>query len=284
MTSDQTSRGRIGYARVSTGDQNPDSQRDALAAAGCERVFTDKVSGKLARRPQWDACLAYLREGDTLVITRLSRVARSLRTLLEIADQLRERGIGLVVLKQDIDTTTPAGRLVFHLFGALDEFQRELIVEGTHEGLAAARARGRTGGRKPKMSPDQIELAGQLADAREHTMQQIADMFGVTKPTLYRNLKPAGRTPVPTTITDKTMRSTDTAHTAEAVDGGWAVTWLPGRVLTRNQAVTAMQLAAAVGRGVGLHDDPIWPHLEGWAQELGLSGPRAVTLICDPGE
>jgi DNA invertase Pin-like site-specific DNA recombinase len=191
---------KIGYARVSTRAQSDDSQLDELAAAGCDKVFTDRgVSGKLARRPQWDACLGYLRPGDVLVITRLSRAARSLRNLLEVADQLRERGIDLVVLKQQIDTTTPAGRLVFHLMAAIDEFQRELIVEGTNEGLAAARARGRTGGRKPKLSAAQVALARQLYDARgddgkrEHTVEQIAAMFNVTRPTIYRHLAPRDR-------------------------------------------------------------------------------------------
>jgi DNA invertase Pin-like site-specific DNA recombinase len=158
---------RIGYGRVSTRDQNPDSQRDALLLAGCdpEHLFIDHgVTGKLAKRPQWDACLNYLRSGDVLVITRLSRAARSLRNLLDVVDQLRERGIDLVVLKQQIDTTTPAGRLAFHVMAAIDEFQRELIVEGTMEGLAAARARGRTGGRKAKLSPPKVKLARQLYD------------------------------------------------------------------------------------------------------------------------
>jgi DNA invertase Pin-like site-specific DNA recombinase len=187
---------RIGYARVSTHDQNPDSQRDALEAAGCEKIYTDKVTGKLARRPEWDKCLEHLREGDTLVITRLSRAARSLRNLLDVAEQLRERGIDLVVLKQDIDTTTPTGRLVFHIMAAIDEFQRELIVEGTHEGLAAARARGRKGGRKRKLSPDQIALARRLYDEkgddgkRARTVQEIADMLGgVDRGTVYRSLE-----------------------------------------------------------------------------------------------
>ncbi|MEP7024456.1 MAG: recombinase family protein [Actinomycetota bacterium] len=180
---------RIGYARVSTRDQNVASQQDALAGAGCERVFTETgVSGKLARRPQWDACLEYLRAGDVLVITRLSRAARSLRNLLDVNEQLRERSIDLVVLKQGIDTTSPAGRLAFQIMGAIDEFQRELIVEGTHEGLAAARARGRTGGRKPKLAPQQVKLARQLYDAREHTVEQIAAMLGVTRTTIYRHL------------------------------------------------------------------------------------------------
>src|SRR5712691_9748596 len=142
----------IGYARVSTLSQNEDSQVDELTAYGCERLFTDKASGKHAARPELDAALDYARPGDVLVITRLSRAMRSLRHLLALAEDLRDGGVGLKVLRQDIDTTTPTGRLVFHILGAIDEFQRELIVEGTMEGLASARARGRAGGRKPKLS------------------------------------------------------------------------------------------------------------------------------------
>ena len=130
---------RIGYARVSTRGQKDDSQVDELEAYGCDKLFIDKgVTGKLAARPELDAALAYMREGDVLVITRLSRAMRSLKHLLALADELRERGIGLKVLKQDIDTTTPTGRLVFNILGAIDEFQRELIVEGTREGLESA--------------------------------------------------------------------------------------------------------------------------------------------------
>ena len=139
---------KIGYARVSTRSQKDDSQADDLTAYGCDKIFTDTASGKHAARPELDKALAYLREGDVLVITRLSRAMRSLKHLLALADELRERGIDLVVLKQQIDTTTPTGRLVFHILGAIDEFQRELIIEGTREGLDAARARGRTGGRQ----------------------------------------------------------------------------------------------------------------------------------------
>ena len=184
----------IGYARVSTRGQCDDSQADELTAAGCDKIFTDRgVSGKLASRPQLDACLAYMREGDTLVITRLSRAMRSLRHLLTLSEQLRERGIGLRVLKQDIDTTTPSGRLLFHLLASVDEFQRELIVEGTLEGLAAARARGRKGGRKPVLSPDQVRLARQLHKGRQHTAQQICDMLGgCSRATLYRALEAGG--------------------------------------------------------------------------------------------
>jgi DNA invertase Pin-like site-specific DNA recombinase len=185
---------RVGYGRVSTRDQNPDSQRDALTDAGCDEIYVDKASGKLASRPELDKALARLRPGDTLVITRLSRAMRSLRHLLDLAAGLEARGVGLVVLKQQIDTTTPQGRLVFHLLAAIDEFQRELIVEGTLEGLAAARARGRKGGRPPAMSPDQVALAQKLADERDadgrnvYTITQVAAMLGVSRPTLYRAL------------------------------------------------------------------------------------------------
>jgi DNA invertase Pin-like site-specific DNA recombinase len=144
---------------------------DELTAYGVDKLFIDKgVSGKHASRPELDKALAYIREGDVFVITRLSRAMRSLKDLLALAEDLRSRRIGLVVLKQQIDTTTPQGRLVFHLLGALDEFQRELIVEGTLEGLAAARARGKTGGRKPKLAEGQIKHARQLYADGGHTV------------------------------------------------------------------------------------------------------------------
>ena len=189
---------RIGYGRVSTRDQNPDSQRDALQAAGCDEIFIDTgASGKLASRPELDRALARLRPGDTLVITRLSRAMRSLRHLLELAADLGDRKVHLQVLRQGIDTSTPQGRLVFHVLGAIDEFQRELIVEGTHEGLSSARARGRTGGRPRAMSADQVRLARRLASQqtadgrREYTITQVAKMLGVSRPTLYRALEEA---------------------------------------------------------------------------------------------
>jgi DNA invertase Pin-like site-specific DNA recombinase len=182
---------KIGYARVSTKGQNDDSQVDELTAYGVDKLFIDKgVSGKHASRPELDKALAYLREGDVFVITRLSRAMRSLKDLLALAEDLRSRGIGLVVLKQQIDTTTPQGRLVFHLLGALDEFQRELIVEGTLEGLAAARARGKTGGRKPKLTEGQIKHARQLYADGGHTVARIADLLGVSRQTIYRALEP----------------------------------------------------------------------------------------------
>lgn len=179
---------KVGYARVSTREQHEESQLDILTAEGCERVFVDKVSGKLARRPEWDKCLDYLRPGDTLVVTRLSRMARSVRNLTEVAAKLGERGIDLVVLKQQIDTRTPAGRLTFHILGAVDEFTADLISEGTREGLEAARARGKKGGRRPKMTTAALAQARRMVEEKKHTMQQIADILKVSRATLYRAL------------------------------------------------------------------------------------------------
>jgi DNA invertase Pin-like site-specific DNA recombinase len=187
---------RIGYGRVSTRDQNPDSQRDALTEAGCDRIFIDKASGKIDRRPELDKALVYLRPGDLFVITRLSRAARSLRHLLDLAAQLGERQVALLVLKQGIDTSTPSGRLQFHMFGAFDEFLRELIVEGTLEGLASARARGRVGGRPPALDAHGVEMARTLYDTkaadgkRRYTVAQIAVRLGVSRATIYRHLDP----------------------------------------------------------------------------------------------
>ncbi|MGH4010550.1 MAG: recombinase family protein [Pseudonocardiaceae bacterium] len=188
---------RYGYARVSTRSQTDDSQLDALRAAGCQRIWTDTASGKLARRPEWDKLLDYIRDGDELVITRLSRMARSVRHLTEIAALLDERSVDLVVLKQGIDTTTtPAGRFLFHVIGAMDEMLADLISEGTLEGLEAARARGRTGGRKPKLTTRQVTVARQMYDEqgphgkRRYTVAEIAETFHVSRKTIYRHLEP----------------------------------------------------------------------------------------------
>jgi DNA invertase Pin-like site-specific DNA recombinase len=186
---------RIGVARVSTRDQNPEAQQDALRAAGCERIFTDKASGKLARRPELDKALLVAREGDQLVITKLDRLGRSLKNLIELSEVLRSRGIGLVVLDQGIDTATPAGRLFFQIIGAIAEFEHALMSDRTLDGLEAARARGRTGGQKPKLKARQIKLAQEMYDElgedgkRRYTVQQIADEFGVSRPTIYRHLE-----------------------------------------------------------------------------------------------
>jgi DNA invertase Pin-like site-specific DNA recombinase len=187
---------KIGYARVSTRGQNDDSQVDDLTAYGCDKIFIDTASGKNAERPELAGALAYLREGDVFVITRLSRAMRSLKHLLALADELR--GIGLVVLKQHIDTTTPTGRLVFHILGAIDEFHREPIVEGTREGLDAARARGRTGGRKPKLNARQSATVRRMYQAvgpdgkRQHTVAEIAEAVGVHRTTVYDYLNKEG--------------------------------------------------------------------------------------------
>jgi DNA invertase Pin-like site-specific DNA recombinase len=198
---------KIGYARVSTKGQKDDTQVDELTAYGVDTLFVDHgVSGKHASRPEFDKALAYMREGDVLVITRLSRAMRSLHHLLDLVngtkansyqDGLKARGIGLVVLKQGIDTTTPQGRLVFHILAALDEFQRELIVEGTNEGLASARARGRTGGRKPKLTPAQAAQVRKLYDSREMTVQEIGEQYGITRESVYRYLNPPAKAAKP---------------------------------------------------------------------------------------
>lgn len=186
---------RIGYGRVSTTDQHPEAQRDALTAAGCEQIHIDKLSGKLASRPELDRALLTLRPGDSLVITKLDRLGRSLRNLMDLSDQLQGKQVGLVVLDQGIDTSTPAGRLFFQIIGAIAEFEHSLMVERTKQGLEAARARGRTGGQKPKLRPRQIKLAQQMYDEtgadgkRRYTVQQIADEFGVSRPTIYRHLE-----------------------------------------------------------------------------------------------
>jgi DNA invertase Pin-like site-specific DNA recombinase len=169
--------------RISTRSQRDDSQLDALTDAGCERIWADVASGRLARRPEWDACLDHLRAGDELVVTRLSRMARSVRHLTGIAALLAERGIDLVVLKQGIDTATVAGRFTFHVLAAMDEMLADLISEGTKEGLASARARGRAGGRKPKLSARQAEVARSMyaetgSDGkRRYTVDEIAGTF-----------------------------------------------------------------------------------------------------------
>ncbi|GAA1106862.1 recombinase family protein [Pseudonocardia alni] len=178
----------IGYARVSTADQSTDGQLDALDAAGCERVFTDYASGKLARRPQLDALLDYARPRDVIVITKLDRLGRSLRDLLALVANLDERDVDLKVLDQTIDTTGPAGKLTFAILGAVAEFERDLISERTRDGLAAARARGRKGGRRPVLSPAKITHARKLRDGGEHTMTEIADLVGCSRATLYRVL------------------------------------------------------------------------------------------------
>jgi DNA invertase Pin-like site-specific DNA recombinase len=191
---------RVGYGRVSTRDQNPDGQRDALLAAGCDEILIDKASGKLASRPQLDkALLIAARAGDQLVITKLDRLGRSLEHLIALSTQLQTRRVDLVVLDQGIDTSTAVGRMFFQILGAISEFEHALMSERTRDGLAAARARGRTGGQKPRLTARQAKIAQEMYDElgddgrRAHTVQQIADEFGVTRPTIYRHLQQHGR-------------------------------------------------------------------------------------------
>jgi DNA invertase Pin-like site-specific DNA recombinase len=183
---------RIGYARVSTRDQNADGQLDMLAAAGCERVLVDKASGKLAHRPQWERCLDQLRRGDELVVTKLDRVGRSVPHLIDVVTELGGRGVELVVLDQGIDTTTAGGRLLFHVLAAMSEFIGDLITENTREGLAAARTRGRIGGRPSVMTTAKLRVARQLLDDGEHTVTEVARTIGVGRATLYRHLEIGG--------------------------------------------------------------------------------------------
>lgn len=180
---------RIGYARVSTDDQHLDLQRDALTKAGCSVTYEEKASGKTADRPELDQCLKALRAGDTLVVWRLDRLGRSLQDLLRIVDDLKERGIGFVSLTEKIETDNAAGKLVFHVFAALSEFERSLIRERTQAGLAAARARarGRAGGRKPKLDEKQVrEIKALLRDPDIH-VAEVARRYGVSRTTLYKH-------------------------------------------------------------------------------------------------
>jgi DNA invertase Pin-like site-specific DNA recombinase len=177
---------RIGYARVSTLEQDEALQRDALTAAGCERIFVDKASGKLDRRPGLDALLEQLRAEDAVVVWRLDRLGRSLRNLIDLVQHLDELRVGFVSLTESIDTTTPGGRLIFHIFGALAEFERDLIRERTMAGLAAARARGRNGGRPTVWTPEKLKMARQMYESREHPVSEIARVLGVSRASVYR--------------------------------------------------------------------------------------------------
>ena len=180
----------IGYARVSTEDQNAQMQVDALKAAGCIKVFTDTASGSLANRPELDKMIDQLRPNDVVVVWRLDRLGRSLKNLIALVDDLKDKGVGFRSLGESIDTTTANGKLFFSVMGALAEFERDLVRERTMAGLAAARARGRVGGRPPVMTPEKIAVARQMYDSREHTVEAIATTLGVSRKTIYRHLEP----------------------------------------------------------------------------------------------
>ncbi|MCF7824817.1 MAG: recombinase family protein [Candidatus Marinimicrobia bacterium] len=179
----------IGYARVSTQDQNLDLQNDALKAAGCENIYTDKMSGAKTKRPGLEEILGFIRKGDTLVVWKLDRLGRSLKHLIQVMQLLDERGIYFKSVQESLDTSTPGGKLIFHVFGALAEFERDIIRERTLAGLAAARARGRKGGRPRKLSKKQVEMAKKLMNDRTIPIDEICKTMGVSKATLYRFAK-----------------------------------------------------------------------------------------------
>src|SRR4051794_29676350 len=184
---------RIGYARISTLDQNPDLQLDRLNAAGCERIIVEKASGARANRPELTRLLRdVLREGDTLVVWKLDRLARSLKQLIATAEDLKARGIGLVSLTDAIDTGSPGGMLVFHMLGAIAEFERALIRERTTAGLVEARRQGRVGGRPRRMQPKDVAAARALLADGSLTSKEVAARFNVSKATLYRHLGAGG--------------------------------------------------------------------------------------------
>ncbi|WP_420390688.1 recombinase family protein [Marinobacter sp.] len=178
----------IGYARISTQDENTEFQLDAIEKAGCEQIFQEKFTGKLRERPELSHCLHVLREGDVLVVWKLDRLARSLKDLFEIVQDLHERGIGFKSLTEEIDTTSSDGRLVLNIFGALVEFEHDLIRERTIAGLRAARKRGRKGGRKPAMSDADIREATAMLSGSDITKTEVAAHFDVTRTTLNSSL------------------------------------------------------------------------------------------------
>lgn len=185
----------VGYARVSTQDQKPALQLDALKVAGCEKVFKEKASGAQRDRPQLIAAIDYMRKGDTLVVWKLDRLARSMKQLIETVEGLEAEGIGFRSVTEAIDTTTSGGKLVFHIFGALAEFERSIIRERTRAGLDAAKARGRKGGRPRAMSDDDLKMARALLADDTITVDDVAKRMGVSQATFYRYF-PAARSTI----------------------------------------------------------------------------------------
>jgi DNA invertase Pin-like site-specific DNA recombinase len=180
---------KIGYARVSTEDQTLNLQLDALADTGCETTYQECASGKSAARPELENCLKALRAGDTLVVWRLDRLGRSLNDLVRIVAELEQREVGFVSITEQINTSSPSGKLVFHLFASLAEFERNLIRERTNAGLKAARARGRVGGRPRKLTGQNLVMAQTLMADPKANVTAIAQQFGVSRATLYRQIK-----------------------------------------------------------------------------------------------
>ena len=189
---------KIGYIRVSKHEQNEALQRDALKEAGCEKYFSDVITGSKFERKGLEQLLAFARSGDTVIVWKLDRLGRSLKDLIETLNLLKDRGVDFISLTEKIDTTTPGGKLIFHLMGALAEFERDLIRERTNAGLAAARARGRVGGRPKKLSTNgKVALALRLVEDPHHSIDDICSTLGISRSTLYRYIREAKRTSRP---------------------------------------------------------------------------------------
>lgn len=184
---------KIGYARVSTTDQNLDMQLDELKKAGCKKIFTDKVSGAKEEREGLNNALNYAREGDCLVVYKLDRLARSLKQLVELINKLATQQISFQSLNENINTTSPTGKLVFHIFASIAEFERDIIRDRTKAGLKAARTRGRLGGRPKALNEDQIKMLKSLHQDKSNSINEICKMFNIKKPTLYKYLSQSTR-------------------------------------------------------------------------------------------
>ena len=180
---------KIGYARVSTADQHLRMQEDALTSAGCEEIFRDIASGSKTARPGLDDALAYLREGDTIVVWRLDRLGRSIQHLIQTVKNLNDKNIGFQSLQENIDTTTSSGKLIFHIFSALAEFEKDIIGERTKAGLKAARVRGKMGGRPPLLNNSQINRMIEMYDKEKNTVAEICRAYDISRPSFYNYLK-----------------------------------------------------------------------------------------------
>lgn len=182
---------KFGYGRVSTLDQNLDAQKDALIKAGATKIFLEKITGTKASRPELDDLRKMLRRGDTVLITRIDRLGRSAKDLLNIVSDFEAKGVNLKVIEQNIDTSSNEGKLFFTMVAAFAEFEHSMMVSRTKDGLAAARARGRVGGRKAKLTHAQVGRLLEMYDQKEITIQDLANMFGISRPTVYRLIKVA---------------------------------------------------------------------------------------------
>lgn len=184
---------KIGYARISTVDQNIDMQIDALKEVGCEKIITDKMSGGKKERPGLKQLLEFVREGDTIIVWRLDRLGRSLKDLLDLINEFLTKGIYFQSLQESIDTTTPSGKLMFHMFACLAEFERNVTIERCKAGLEAARARGRFGGRPFALDEDKTQLLVDLYQSKKYSTDQICKMVGISRPSIYRYLRKEGK-------------------------------------------------------------------------------------------